>query len=473
MSTDALRWLTDQLALPRIDVVADGTATPNATAQTLGARAGRDLRTIVRAIVGRRTPSEDLDHLLATLAAGGSSRLDIEPGRPGTARWSVVGIGHDDGQATIVCVPRELGVATELVRRAAAAEQAATVSHEIANALTSIIGWVDVARGSPERAAEEDALGLIEASARAGRAAAESLLAVTRERSEPEVIDVGALAGSVARLMAKSAQARECTVDTKVGADLWVRGRPGDVWTLVWNLVQNAVEAVPAGGHVSIDAVGSGAHVRIIVADDGPGLAPEARAHAFEPFFTTKARGTGLGLSLVQRAAEALGGTVKLDQARATGARFVVDLPRVLAKTPAPEAPRRSSGVRSTIAGMRVLVVEDDGPLRAMLRTALELRGAEVTAVESGEEARAQAGTWDVAVIDCQLGESRGEDVLAALRAARRVRAAVLMTGAEGPRQSGSDARQEWLRKPFEVDRLVDVLARVAEPTLGRFATKP
>jgi signal transduction histidine kinase len=92
------------------------------------------------------------------------------------------------------------------------------------------------------------------------------------------------------------------------------------------NLVRNAVEASPPGGDVEVEARDGGGEAVIEVRDRGPGLTPEAQASLFRPFFTTKERGTGLGLALAKKVADAHAGRLEV-AARAGGgtvARLVV-----------------------------------------------------------------------------------------------------------------------------------------------------
>ena len=96
------------------------------------------------------------------------------------------------------------------------------------------------------------------------------------------------------------------------------------------NLVQNAVEAMPAGhpGQVAVLAQGGGAEPwRILVSDDGAGIAPEALAKIFLPFFTTKTKGTGLGLSVSQGIIAKHGGRMLLDSQEGRGSVLTVILP--------------------------------------------------------------------------------------------------------------------------------------------------
>jgi signal transduction histidine kinase len=94
------------------------------------------------------------------------------------------------------------------------------------------------------------------------------------------------------------------------------------------NLLRNAKEAMPSGGHILL-AVGKAAegHVRLVLADSGAGIAPENLVNIFEPFFSTKAKGTGLGLALVQQIVGEHGGRIEVDCPPGGGTRFTILLP--------------------------------------------------------------------------------------------------------------------------------------------------
>jgi signal transduction histidine kinase len=98
------------------------------------------------------------------------------------------------------------------------------------------------------------------------------------------------------------------------------------------NLIQNACQAMPDGGtvHVSSEAtmLAGVACVRLEVADDGIGMAPDVAQRAFDPFFTTRPRGNGLGLPIVQRITVAHGGEVTIESATGTGTKVALLIPR-------------------------------------------------------------------------------------------------------------------------------------------------
>jgi signal transduction histidine kinase len=96
---------------------------------------------------------------------------------------------------------------------------------------------------------------------------------------------------------------------------------------LVLNLVRNAIEAVPAGGHVTVELASDDQMLRIVVQDDGPGMPREVADRIYEPFFSTKEGGTGLGMSIVHSLVAQHGGVIDLDTGL-RGTRFTITIPR-------------------------------------------------------------------------------------------------------------------------------------------------
>jgi signal transduction histidine kinase len=95
----------------------------------------------------------------------------------------------------------------------------------------------------------------------------------------------------------------------------------------VLNLVLNALQATPAGGHVVVRAGGDPRRLVVEVSDDGEGMSPETRERAFTPFFTTREEGTGLGLALVRRIVEQHGGSVDISSTPGEGTTVTLVFP--------------------------------------------------------------------------------------------------------------------------------------------------
>jgi two-component system, NtrC family, nitrogen regulation sensor histidine kinase NtrY len=108
-----------------------------------------------------------------------------------------------------------------------------------------------------------------------------------------------------------------------------VRVDPNQIKRVLINLIDNAIEALDKRGTIEVatELDGAGSRVRLSVADDGPGIPPEARDKLFVPHFSTKKRGSGLGLAVVSRIVQEHQGVIRVEPNEPRGARFVVELP--------------------------------------------------------------------------------------------------------------------------------------------------
>ncbi len=117
-------------------------------------------------------------------------------------------------------------------------------------------------------------------------------------------------AENVASVLRHEAEARGVVLELLPAAELWAAASPEVANDILSNLVLNAIEATPAGGHVRIGLLAAGNDCQVTVEDDGAGIPAALKEKVLQPFFTTKPRGTGLGLAIVQRRLEELGGDV-------------------------------------------------------------------------------------------------------------------------------------------------------------------
>ena len=106
-----------------------------------------------------------------------------------------------------------------------------------------------------------------------------------------------------------------------------VTADPSEIERVVFNLLTNAVEAMPDGGDVTIRVSANGGESRIVVEDTGTGIGEEDRKHLFRPFFTTRERGVGMGLAICRRIVEENGGSIAVETVHGKGSRFTVKLP--------------------------------------------------------------------------------------------------------------------------------------------------
>jgi signal transduction histidine kinase len=140
---------------------------------------------------------------------------------------------------------------------------------------------------------------------------------------------------SVLTLYSNKLQVKQIQVQLALEDCPPITGLAGEIQQLVSNIISNAIDAVPVGGRLKIDAspakLAGGEFIRLRIEDDGPGVAPENLKRIFEPFFTTKKDvGTGLGLWVCKEIAERHGGTVQVESKNETGANgaiFTILLP--------------------------------------------------------------------------------------------------------------------------------------------------
>ena len=255
---------------------------------------------------------------------------------------------------------------------------------------------------------------------------------------------------------------------------------------IVWNLLSNAVKFTPAGGEVRISAAAKeGASVSIRVEDTGKGIAAELLPYVFDRFrqgdtSTTKRHGgLGLGLAIVRHLVELHGGTVSARSAgEGRGAVFEIVLPiaALSPRTPTPEevsppselVSRPRAVTAESLAGVHVLVVDDEADARELLAAALQEAGAFVTAAASVAEALAVVATTAISVVVSDVGMpvEDGYTFLRRLRAeapvALRQIPALALTAyarAEDRQRATSAGFQEHAAKPIDPDVLVSTVA--------------
>jgi PAS domain S-box-containing protein len=219
---------------------------------------------------------------------------------------------------------------------AAAARLAATVSHEINNPLEAVGNLIFLARTSPD--ASENVVAQLQLAeqelARVSHITRQTL-GFYRESTSPTSVHIPTLVESVLTLYSNKLQVKQIKVQLALEACPPITGLAGEIQQLVSNIVSNAIDAVPVGGTLNIDAspvkLTGGESILLKIEDDGPGIAPENLKRIFEPFFTTKKDvGTGLGLWVCKEIAERHGGTVQVESKNANGgngAIFTVLLP--------------------------------------------------------------------------------------------------------------------------------------------------
>jgi signal transduction histidine kinase len=225
-------------------------------------------------------------------------------------------------------------------RLATVGRMAAHITHEIRNPLASLGLNVELLADEVGEGNEEARSLVTSISKEVDRLSdiTETYLRFVRlPKPKLEHEDLAAIATSVMKFSGSELALAKITWSIDVAPDLpEVMADESQLRQALLNLVRNAKEAMPGGGNIHLALAVVDAQVRMVLADSGPGIAPENLANVFEPFFSTKAKGTGLGLALVQQIVNEHGGRIEVGCPPEGGTRFSIYLPT--AKPSVPEA---------------------------------------------------------------------------------------------------------------------------------------
>ncbi len=279
------------------------------------------------------------------------------------------------------------------------------VAHDFNNLLTVVLGSVDMLLDTlePGHPGQPHAEEIRRAGERAAMLTRQLLAFSRRQLLQPEVLDLNRIVADGARMLRHLiGEDLELVVLTEA-PDARVRGDATQVTQVILNLAINARDAMPHGGTLTLrtflsgaEAAGGGApggYVTIAVGDTGHGIPPEALPHIFEPFFTTKpvGMGTGLGLATSYGIVEQSGGHITFTTAVGEGTTFLVHLPRAADG----DGPERAAPAPVAGGAETVLVVEDEGMVRAVASASLRAKGYHVLEASNGSEALAIAAGHD------------------------------------------------------------------------------
>ena len=313
------------------------------------------------------------------------------------------------------------------------------VAHDFNNLLTVIVGYSDlVLAGLPKG---DPAAPLVKEMQQAGERASSltrQLLAFSRKTVlAPKVLDVNELVANLGKMLRRLI-GEDIQLTTILGSKLdRVKTDPGLLEQAVINLAVNARDAMPQGGHLTIETKEAeldegyllghpgakpGRYIVLEVTDSGSGIDVAIQNQIFEPFFTTKevGKGTGLGLAMVYGFVKQSGGYVTCESQPGHGATFRLYLPCVEKEALAVEGGRTTLEVQPLLSPQTVLLVEDEEAVRNLAHLVLQRCGYHVLVAANGRQAlriaEAHPDPIHLLVSDVVMPELTGSQVAVALR---------------------------------------------------------
>jgi PAS domain S-box-containing protein len=359
----------------------------------------------------------------------------------------------------------------------------AVLSHELRSPLNPILGWTKLLRtGRLDGTKTQQALETIERNAKLQAQLIEDLLDVSRILQGKMTLNVAPvnLAATIEAALETvrlAAEAKHIQIQTTFNPiSGTVAGDTNRLQQVVWNLVSNAVKFTPSGGRIEVQLEQVGTYAQIQVKDTGKGISPDFLPHVFDYFrqedgtTTRQFGGLGLGLAIVRHFTELHGGTVQADSlGQNLGATFTIRLPLNIVE-PEPSSDHRHPASATDLAGVHVLVVDDDPDMRELAAFTLMGSGAEVTTAASAAQALTflNQSVPDLLLCDIGMPEMDGYSLIRHIRKWSPEQGgtipAIALTAYAGEinqQQALAAGFGMHISKPVEPEELVKAIARL------------
>jgi two-component system cell cycle sensor histidine kinase/response regulator CckA len=365
------------------------------------------------------------------------------------------------------------------------------MAHDFNNILCAILGYTELALlDSHIKGMSRDNLEMVLKSANRARDLIKRILTFSRPTdTQRHPLKLGGILKEVVKLL-------QATLPSSISLQVKVRTEEDvvvadatEMHQVIMNLGTNAGHAMKAKGgrlefeleSLEVDAelanslsIPAGSYVQLIVSDNGRGMSPEVLERIFEPFFTTKApgRGTGLGLTLVQKIVTRSGGHIKVESVEGQGTTFHIYLPKSQ-EPPASTFVDKNQIVKGNHE--QILVVDDEIPVLDMMQQRLRKMGYRVItradSLEAMKTFRADTNHFDLVITDHTMPDLLGAELAEAMGDLRPDLPVILMTGLNQPPDlSGSRHAQRRLifQKPINFVELSHCLRRFLDGEDGK-----
>lgn len=352
----------------------------------------------------------------------------------------------------------------------------AGIAHNFNNSLAAVIGYTQLALPKVKEPTVEKYLRIVEQSAKDAARMIERIQNFARETSHKDDLIMVRLADIVRDAVditrprwRDDAEALgikyQVKLESQPGEDLFIKGEPSELREVFVNVILNALDAMAIGGTVTIaiDIPAEQPIVRVKFTDTGVGMTDEIEQRIFEPFFTTKGvSGLGMGLSESYRIIERHGGHIEVESEPLRGSSFTIVLPQFKSE----ELDAGSAEGGADVVG-RVLVVDDEAPVRGVIGEMLDREGHQVFTAASSEEALALLDTheFDIVLTDLSMPKTDGVTLAAEIKSRKPTTQVVLMTGYGGEKAYERAGRNQCidaaLSKPFDLNEISRIIKRL------------
>ena len=370
----------------------------------------------------------------------------------------------------------------QMEKLSALGELSSGVAHDFNNVLAGIIGRAQLLLMQTQDPEVVRSLRIIVKSAQDGAHTVKRIQDFARQRRDKnfELIAVDQLLLEIIEMTrprwknAAEANNIQIRFESRISTNAFIMGDESELREVLVNMIFNAVDALPKGGLIILAAEEAGGSVSISISDTGHGMSEEVRTRVFDPFFTTKGKaGLGLGLAVSYGIVSRHEGGIEVESEVGHGTTFRINLPKVEAEAAALHEAKVSAEPPTLIPlptrgrKLKILVVDDEAPLREIIGEMLQREGHEVRLADGGRQALElfDAESFDAVFTDIGMPGMNGWELTRSIRArdGRIPMAVITGWGNAVGAQEQSEAGINWVvTKPFTAARISELAHEVS-----------